>query len=74
MAVLTNFQALINCLVLFICFSTILKRRFPSLVQQREGIYSIIYKSTVIGERLSFYVSLCCLYIFLSKLLSFFRN
>ncbi|ELQ74285.1 hypothetical protein THOM_2791, partial [Trachipleistophora hominis] len=59
--------------VLSICTTTYIKRQFPSLIgRSNKGMSSVFYKATVIGERLSPYVSLLCIFFAVEMFLSFF--
>ncbi|ELA48175.1 hypothetical protein VCUG_00413 [Vavraia culicis subsp. floridensis] len=73
MSAFFNFTSLIRLTVLSICTITYIKRHFPSLIgRSNKGMSSIFYKATVIGERLSPYVALMCLFFAVEMFLSFF--
>ncbi|TBU10897.1 hypothetical protein CWI38_1488p0030, partial [Hamiltosporidium tvaerminnensis] len=62
MSALFNFDSLMRVSVLVICTSTYIKKHFPSMIsKESKGISSVFYKSSVIGERLSPYVSITCI-------------
>ena len=47
--------------LLFICTSTFLRQQRPSMFREKkQGMLGLVYKGSVIGTRLSPYVSLCC--------------
>lgn len=72
MSALFNFESFLRLLILVICTSTYVKRKFPSFVTKREGISSVVYKCCVVGERLSpFVAGFCFLYSF-QKFFRFF--
>ncbi|KAF1988127.1 DUF1242-domain-containing protein, partial [Aulographum hederae CBS 113979] len=58
---LFNFQSLLLVLVLLICTSTYLHSLWPAgLDRNKNGVLGVFWKAARIGERLSPYVSLCC--------------
>lgn len=65
MSALFNFDSFFRLLILLVCTSTYVKRKFPSLIARREGLQSAMYKCCVVGDRLSPYIaSFCFLYSF----------
>lgn len=72
MSALFNFTALLRALVLVICTSTYLKKKFPSLVSKDGKLGVITYKASIVGERLSPYVAILCFYFGVLKLFSIF--
>ncbi|KAI5169858.1 hypothetical protein PAEPH01_1049 [Pancytospora epiphaga] len=67
MSALFNFESFMRSLILLICTATYFKRRFPSLVQKKHGLFSVIYKCCVVGERLSPFVAMFCFVYALQK-------
>jgi hypothetical protein len=62
MSALLNFQSFLVCVQLFICSSTYLAAQLPSYIRRdKDGFAALIYKGSVIGNRLSPYVSMSCL-------------
>jgi hypothetical protein len=58
---LFNFQSLLLVILLLICTSTYCHAVFPSFLDGRKGgVLGIFWKFARIGERLSPYVSICC--------------
>lgn len=56
-----NFQSLLLVILLFICTATYIHSLIPSLLDRnKDGPFSIFWKSARIGERLSPYVSISC--------------
>lgn len=70
MSALFNFTALIRTIILLICTSAYLKKQFPSTVTKDSRFGIITYKAAIIGERLSPYVAILCIYFGLLKLKS----
>ena len=70
MSALFNFSSLMRTLVLLVCTSTYIKIHFPILTNNNNKISKIINLSNTIGERLSIYVSMVCLYFGLLELKS----
>jgi hypothetical protein len=70
MSALLNFQSFLVCILLFICSSTYLRAQLPSYIKrEKEGLLALIYKGSVIGTRLSPYVSISCLAMGITVLL-----
>ncbi|EPR78848.1 hypothetical protein SLOPH_2736 [Spraguea lophii 42_110] len=71
MSALFNFNSLFRLLILIICTTTYIRKLFPSMLsKQNKGVYSFFYKTSVIGERLSPYISLMAMYISMKMLKS----
>ncbi|ERT00163.1 protein kish-A [Sporothrix schenckii ATCC 58251] len=61
MSALFNFQSLLLVILLLICTSAYVHQIFPRLLDSRKhGLMGIFWKCARIGERLSPYISLCC--------------
>jgi hypothetical protein len=64
-----NFQSLLMVILLTICTSTYIHAMFPSFMDsKKDGILGIFWKAARIGERLSPYVSVCCILMAVSAL------
>ncbi|KAI8903363.1 hypothetical protein EDD86DRAFT_98545, partial [Gorgonomyces haynaldii] len=64
-----NFYSLQLVILLFICTCTYVRSNFTSLVDKnKQGFLGLVWKAARIGERLSPYVSLCCIIMALSLL------
>ncbi|KXN69863.1 DUF1242-domain-containing protein [Conidiobolus coronatus NRRL 28638] len=75
MSALFNFQSLLLVLVLTICTSTYVKSQLPSFIDKNKGGFqSLVWKMSRIGERLSPYVSLACLFLALNLFLGIFEE
>ena len=73
MSALFNIDALVRVLVLAVCTITYAKQHFPSLVSKdKKGIYTVLRKFSVVGERLSPFIAFSCMVIGFGKLLSIF--
>ncbi|AHL28935.1 DUF1242 domain-containing protein [Encephalitozoon hellem ATCC 50504] len=73
MSALFSIDSLFRALVLAVCTATYLKQHFPSLVSKnKKGLYSVLYKLSVVGERLSPFVALFCIFLGLGKIASIF--
>ncbi|KAK8177175.1 hypothetical protein IWX90DRAFT_482196 [Phyllosticta citrichinensis] len=58
---LFNFQSLLLVILLLVCTSTYLHAVAPGLLDRnKDGVFGIFWKFARVGERLSPYVSLCC--------------
>eukprot|EP00842_Homolaphlyctis_polyrhiza_P001579 jgi/Hompol1/2421/HPOL_005941-RA len=56
-----NFQSILQIVLLVICSCTYVHSQFPSLLDKnRSGFLGLLWKAARIGERLSPYVSICC--------------
>ena len=61
MVSILNFKSVLINVLLFICAATYLRQQRPSMFREkRSGLMGLIYKGSVIGTRLSPYVSLGC--------------
>ncbi|KAK1774858.1 hypothetical protein QBC45DRAFT_384590 [Copromyces sp. CBS 386.78] len=61
MTALFNFQSLLLVIILLVCTSTYVHQIFPAILDRnKDGIMGIFWKCARIGERLSPYVSICC--------------
>ncbi|KAH7367311.1 hypothetical protein B0T11DRAFT_221777, partial [Plectosphaerella cucumerina] len=61
---LFNFTSLCLVLCLLICTSTYIHQIFPSIMDRhKDGFMGIFWKCARIGERLSPYVSLFCVFM-----------
>lgn len=72
MSALFSIGAAVRLIILVVCTSTFLKRRFPSYFNRKDGWRSLVYKSCVIGDRLSPYVSILCFFVGVKKLVGLF--
>ena len=62
MSALLNFKSFLVVILLFICTATHLRVQRPSLFREKKsGIMGLIYKGSVIGTRLSPWVSIGCI-------------
>lgn len=61
MSAVFNFKSVLVIVLLFICTCTFLRQQRPSMFREKKpGLLGLVYKASVIGTRLSPYVSLCC--------------
>ncbi|KFH44794.1 Protein kish-A-like protein [Hapsidospora chrysogenum ATCC 11550] len=61
MSALFNFQSLLLIILLNICTSAYVHHFFPGIMDRnKDGVMGIFWKSARIGERLSPYISICC--------------
>lgn len=79
MTALLNFSSMVRLLVLFSCTVTYIKPFLPGQIQknisergENQGIARIVYTGIVVGERLSPYLSLVCLYYVASSVVHIF--
>ncbi|OQS55335.1 ksh1 [Ecytonucleospora hepatopenaei] len=72
MSVLTSFESFVRAFLLVVVTFTIAKRKFPSFFEQKEGITSLYYKLSVIGERMSLYIGIMLFYFGVKKIVNFF--
>lgn len=73
MSALFSIDSLFRALILAICTATYLKQHFPSLVSKnKKGFYSVFHKLSVVGERLSPFVALFCIFLGFGKIASIF--
>ncbi|KAJ5794375.1 hypothetical protein N7457_000974, partial [Penicillium paradoxum] len=58
---LFNFQSLLLVILLIICTSSYAHSIMPGIMDRNQtGIFGIFWKCARVGERLSPYVSICC--------------
>ncbi|KAI8351343.1 hypothetical protein B0O80DRAFT_428003 [Mortierella sp. GBAus27b] len=69
MSALFNFQSLLLVILLVICTCTYVQAQTHILDRNKTGVLGIFWKAARIGERLSPYVSLACLFMGISLLL-----
>jgi hypothetical protein len=58
MSAFFNFQSLLLVVLLFICTCTYVKQQLN--ITAKNGMLGLVWKASRIGERLSPYVSICC--------------
>jgi len=64
MSALFNFEALVCTLLLLICTCAYVRSIWSNLLDKnKSGALGIFWKCARVGERLSPYVALCCLYM-----------
>ena len=62
MSAIFNFQSLLTVVILLICTCTYVRGLWPSILDKNKtGMLGIFWKFARIGERLSPYVSICCI-------------
>ncbi|OCK91043.1 S-adenosylmethionine-dependent methyltransferase [Cenococcum geophilum 1.58] len=67
MTALFNFQSLLLAILLLICTSSYAHYVFPGIMDRnKDGVFGIFWKCARIGERLSPYVSICCVLMAIS--------
>ncbi|KAH8821172.1 hypothetical protein F5884DRAFT_766864 [Xylogone sp. PMI_703] len=67
MSALFNFQSTLLVLLLLICTSAYTHQLFPGIMDRnKDGFFGLFWKCARIGERLSPYVSLCCIFMAVS--------
>jgi len=59
---------MLTLLILLICFSTYLGRTFSSIKKYKEGFTGMIRTFSVIGDRLSPFVSVACVALALNNI------
>ncbi|KAK9478826.1 hypothetical protein V1514DRAFT_329866 [Lipomyces japonicus] len=70
MSALFNFQSLLLVILLLICTSTYAHQVIPAIMNRNNsGVFGIFWKAARIGERLSPYVSICCIAMAISLFL-----
>jgi hypothetical protein len=70
MSALFHIDALLRCVILLICTVTYVRQSFPSAItKQSKGFYSVTYKLSVIGDRLSPYIAVFCFAIGCAKII-----
>ncbi|KAJ4859052.1 hypothetical protein T069G_07319 [Trichoderma breve] len=73
MSALFNFKSLLLVILLLICTSTYVHHFTPGIMDRNKNGYSVMgifWKCARIGERLSPYISICCVIMAVSMLLS----
>ncbi|PKK52391.1 hypothetical protein CI102_3495 [Trichoderma harzianum] len=61
MSALFNFKSLLLVILLLICTSTYVHHFTPGIMDRnKNGVMGIFWKCARIGERLSPYISICC--------------
>ncbi|KAH0289815.1 hypothetical protein KCU62_g4110, partial [Aureobasidium sp. EXF-3399] len=61
MSALFNFQSLLLVILLFICTCSYTHGVFPAIMDKhKDGFTSVFWRAARIGERLSPYISVCC--------------
>ncbi|KAL2105667.1 hypothetical protein VUR80DRAFT_7939 [Thermomyces stellatus] len=71
MSAIFNFQSLLLVILLLICTSTYAHALFPAIMDRnKDGFAGIFWKFARVGERLSPYISICCVLMAGSLLLS----
>ncbi|KAJ3023803.1 hypothetical protein HKX48_000937 [Thoreauomyces humboldtii] len=61
MSALFHFQSLLLVILLLICTCTYIRAQFPSILDRnKSGVLGLFWKAARIGERMSPYVSVCC--------------
>ncbi|KAI8081853.1 transmembrane protein 167 precursor, partial [Gilbertella persicaria] len=66
-----NFQSLLLVILLLICTCTYVKAQAPSLLNKNKtGVLGLFWKAARVGERLSPYVSLACIFMGISLMSS----
>ncbi|KAB5585447.1 hypothetical protein GE09DRAFT_1210064 [Coniochaeta sp. 2T2.1] len=64
---LFNFQSLLLVILLLICTSAYVHQMFPAILDRnKNGFMGIFWKCARIGERLSPYISICCVLMAIS--------
>ncbi|KAI0156525.1 hypothetical protein GGR57DRAFT_501578 [Xylariaceae sp. FL1272] len=68
---LFNFQSLLLVILLFICTSTYIHSSYPSILDRnKQGFLGLFWKAARIGERLSPYMALCCIFMAASLIIA----
>ncbi|ODQ81507.1 hypothetical protein BABINDRAFT_170278 [Babjeviella inositovora NRRL Y-12698] len=71
MSALFNFQSLLQVILLLICTCTYIHSSWSALLDNNKtGVRGVFWKFARIGERLSPYVSICCILMAFSQLRS----
>ncbi|KAI4867184.1 hypothetical protein F4820DRAFT_226029 [Hypoxylon rubiginosum] len=69
MSALFNFQSLLLVILLLICTCAYVHQIFPTILDRnKQGLMGIFWKAARVGERLSPYISLCCVFMAVSSL------
>ncbi|XP_064383901.1 protein kish-A-like [Halichondria panicea] len=62
MSAIFNFQSMLVVLILLVCTCTYFRSMFPKIIDNyKTGLSGVFWKCARIGERLSPYVSICCI-------------
>ncbi|KAI0100693.1 hypothetical protein F4776DRAFT_649374 [Hypoxylon sp. NC0597] len=70
MSALFNFQSLLLVILLLICTCAYVHQIFPTILDRnKQGLMGIFWKAARIGERLSPYISLCCVFMAFSMVI-----
>jgi len=69
---LFNFESLMRLVVLLICTTTYIRRKFPTAISKKDGWQFLLYKFAVIGTRLSPFVGMLCLFFGTKRLINIF--
>ncbi|KAH8554940.1 DUF1242-domain-containing protein [Umbelopsis sp. PMI_123] len=71
MSAIFNFQSLLLVVLLLICTCSYIRAQAPSLMDRNKtGFLGLFWKAARIGERLSPYVSLACIAMSVSMMIS----
>ncbi|KAM3579279.1 hypothetical protein VKS41_008144 [Umbelopsis sp. WA50703] len=71
MSAIFNFQSLLLVVLLWICTCTYIRAQAPSLLDRNKtGFLGLFWKAARVGERLSPYVSLACIAMAVSMMIS----
>jgi len=71
MSALFNFQSLLLVILFLICTCTYVRAQFPTVIDRNKtGILGLFWKFARIGERLSPYVSICCIIMAINLIFS----
>ncbi|KAK3343834.1 transmembrane protein, partial [Lasiosphaeria hispida] len=72
---LFNFQSLLLVILLLVCTCAYVHSMFPAILDRnKDGVRGIFWKCARIGERLSPYISLCCVVMAVRLNPPFFRQ
>ncbi|KAL0940873.1 Protein kish-A [Colletotrichum truncatum] len=70
MTALFNFQSLLLVILLLVCTCAYVHQLIPAIMDRnKDGFMGIFWKFARVGERLSPYISLCCVVMAASPLL-----
>ncbi|KAL2912454.1 hypothetical protein HK105_208026 [Polyrhizophydium stewartii] len=70
MSALFHFDSLLMVLILLVCTCTYVRGQLPFIDQHKTGLLGLFWKAARIGERLSPYVSLCCIIMAVNLMLN----
>ncbi|KEQ88058.1 S-adenosylmethionine-dependent methyltransferase, partial [Aureobasidium pullulans EXF-150] len=72
---LFNFQSLLLVILLFICTCSYTHGVFPAIMDKhKDGFTSVFWRAARIGERLSPYISVCCVVMAVRFILDILLN